>query len=422
MDEYLKFRNDIKSKALNKKLDQYSSRLNEVKYSESIQKGIWANSVVATVAQKTLNNYGVKNVWLVPAETSIQEYSENDFLVYNPYTKKRYSLFQSPQIQKECAAVLVGSNYRLATCFRGEKCDYIHSQIFQQFDVEFCDTEVSQVKKIAEELVSNCVKEVRKDCSCVFEYYEYKDLMELYGEDNPNLYYGLWIEKIEEHYGISLYGVDEIDLCKSKVSNNLDYRIESIHGVDYIFNVNNTISELRAFRDSLIKDGIMTDRKDKLVLYWVDQMPFVYKNKEEIKLVHHVMSMPSKAANNSSFRFTDLTEQELLDLTCNSYDLLMCNDNGVVEIIGGDERISSFALQYDAIKAVKEEPEKYAFLLEMLHFNDQLPKPHRLSGFALGTDRLSQELLGLYDMKYVQLFPTNYEDGELIHAISKEDI
>jgi aspartyl-tRNA synthetase len=59
--------------------------------------------------------------------------------------------------------------------------------------------------------------------------------------------------------------------------------------------------------------------------------------------------------------------------------------------------------------------------LEALRFNENHDKK-RLGGFAIGAERLVQFLIGCYDMKYVQLFPTNLPNGILTHATSIEDM
>ena len=59
--------------------------------------------------------------------------------------------------------------------------------------------------------------------------------------------------------------------------------------------------------------------------------------------------------------------------------------------------------------------------MEPLRFNDEHDGT-RLGVFVIETERLVQFLTGCYDMKYVQLFPTNLPNGILTHATSIEDM
>lgn len=114
----------------------FPNRLQEIATSEQIRQGLFTVSRICRIAEDSLYEAGVTNVWLPPIDSSISEYGGEDFLVQNPLTGQKLSLIQSPQIMKEGVAVAFGSNWRRTTCYRPEPGDSTHSQMFQQIDVE----------------------------------------------------------------------------------------------------------------------------------------------------------------------------------------------------------------------------------------------------------------------------------------------
>src|SRR3990170_5788388 len=95
-------------------------RMELVSNSKEVQRGLLLVSRIGMEAERVLYDKGIPNLWFPPVDTSISEYSDNDFIVLNPLNGKRYSLIQSPQSMKEIAALAFGSNWRRATCFRPE--------------------------------------------------------------------------------------------------------------------------------------------------------------------------------------------------------------------------------------------------------------------------------------------------------------
>lgn len=416
--EYEEFRSKINSKELNDNLELYYSRLSEVYTNNKIIDGISIGSKIREIIQSILIREGCQYIWLVPIETSINEYSKNNFIAYNPYNKKSYSLVQSPQIQKEAAAILLGSNYRLVDCYRGEKTNEMHANIFQQIDVEFSNKSESEIRKIGKEIIETCFRQILNVEININDAYSYSELLELYGTDSPNLGAGFKICTLGEQKQYYLL-IPEGTLSDVKdIVKNINFCC--LNGNKLLFDKKVEITDIRKIRNEFIsKLGNKLD--NNYYCYWVVDMPYAECKNNIIKPTHHIMSMPSIVYDDCNFSFDNLSDYDLCNLKCNSFDLMMCNNSQVVEVLGGDERINSFSLQYSAIKRLNYNVEQYAYLLEALRFNDVHEKK-RLGGFALGTERLVQFLIGCYDMKYVQLFPTNLPNGMLTHAISIEDM
>ena len=96
---YEEFKKSITNKKV--KLDTYSERLQEVYTNEDIRRGLLMGSKIREITQRILFESDATYIWLPPLETSIDEYSSENFVARNPYTNKSYSLVQSPQFKKK---------------------------------------------------------------------------------------------------------------------------------------------------------------------------------------------------------------------------------------------------------------------------------------------------------------------------------
>ena len=76
--EYEEFKNQITSEKLKENIELYYSRLSEVYNDNKIIEGLDVASRIRKIIQKVLFEEGCKYIWLVPIETSIDEYSTNN--------------------------------------------------------------------------------------------------------------------------------------------------------------------------------------------------------------------------------------------------------------------------------------------------------------------------------------------------------
>lgn len=341
---------------LNSKETAIYQRIKKIISSEEIQRGLQLVSDVGHITEQVLYDLGIPNLWLPPIDTSIAEYTKNDFIVLNPLNNKTYSLIQSPQIMKEVAAIAFGSNWRRTTCFRPEPGDATHAQMFQQIDVELKNSDGKQARSLASKLFLDVCEKTLGISQNTIPEYTYQSLIEQYGEDSPNLY-------LENH------------------------------------NLNNS----------------------SMFAYWVTDIPFAsWGRNGKIKPTHHVMSLPNNAVNNPQFSFNDYTDDELTHLSCDSYDLVVCNDTQSIEIAGGDRRISTVKLQLDAIDRFGEDRQKYAILLEALKLNERNMIAESIVGFAFGIERLTMVLGNISSIDNIQVFPTNSPTGDFIHTTDEQ--
>jgi aspartyl-tRNA synthetase len=361
-------------------------------------------------------DHGCLGVWLVPVDNYVNEYSSNNYIAYNTYYKKHYALIQSPQIQKEAAAIALGDNFRIVDCFRAERTDFSHSSIFQQLDVELVDRDENETRMFAESLIKDCIRSIHGKSLVCLGSFRQCDLLKWYGTDEPNLSSGCYIADsrtiILPNMSSSVFHQIEcfVSACPGTMRLE-DGRIcmEKDVGEGLLFEVWNAVSRMIPLDSETIH------------AYWLINLPLARINSEgQLQPIHHIMSKPLLDTGLESLSLFQFSDEQLCRIPSKSYDLMLCSLDHVVEVIGGDMRIESFNEQLDAIMRFGLDPANYAFLLETLHIND-INQHSLLSGFAMGIDRLAQFLVGKFDMDKVQLFPTNLPEGKMIHAMSLED-
>ena len=315
---YEEFKKSITNKKLKVKLDTYSERLQEVYTNEDIRRGLLMGSKIREITQRILFESDATYIWLPPLETSIDEYSSENFVARNPYTNKSYSLVQSPQIQKEAAATTIGTNFRIVDCYRGEKTDATHSNIFQQIDIEFANKREEEIRSVARRIVETCFREIVGIALTVDEIYSYENLVKLYGTDCPNLKNGFLIEEKDGRYSIGIASPEEMKQILPFISK---IQVCEILREQIVFVDKYPIERVREIRDELIS---LTGKREEtnateLLGYWVSDMPYAECKNGIIKPTHHIMSKP-KSSLEENFSFLNLTDEELCRLKCNSFD------------------------------------------------------------------------------------------------------
>lgn len=145
-----------------------------------------------------------------------------EFLVPTRRQGQFYALPQSPQQYKQLLmASGVNKYYQIAKCFRDEDLRKDRQPEFTQIDLELLFSKPSDVQEAVGKMVRNVWKQVRslsfftlKDEKLVqvehdqeFSKLTYKDLLEKYGIDKPDLRSSLQLKNLsEKDYGISVKG------------------------------------------------------------------------------------------------------------------------------------------------------------------------------------------------------------------------
>ena len=380
-----------------------------------------------------------------------------DYLVPSRnYQGKFYALPQSPQLYKQLL-MMSGFDryYQIAKCFRDEDLRANRQPEFTQVDMELSFVEQDDVMALNEGLIARVFKEViGVDVQLPIKRMTFKDAMEKYGSDKPDLRFGMEITNITEAVkdmdfvvfksaienggsvralclkgGASLgrkpidklgefvktyraKGLAWIQLKEDGVKSSLakfltDDVTENIVKTmgaetgDAIFIVADkdsvVLQSLGALRLELAKQFDLIKDKNEFNFTWVTEFPFFEYSEEEerFKACHHPFTSPMDED-------LEFVESDPARVRAKAYDLVL---NGE-ELGGGSIRIHDSAVQERMLKALgfTEERawESFGFLLQALKFG---APPH--GGLAFGLDRMVMFLSGTENIKDVIAFPKN---------------
>ena len=378
-----------------------------------------------------------------------------DYLVpsrLNP--KKFYALPQSPQLFKQTLMVSGMDRYfQITKCFRDEDLRQDRQPEFTQIDMEMSFVDEDQLFSLAEEMIATTYKETLGiEVETPFPVLKYKDSMNRFGTDKPDLRFGLEIVDVGEVVrgagfkvfaqaldaggqvkainvkgsaeSLSRKALDDLtEVAKTygakgmawiKIQENglqspiikffdkemLDRLIGTVNGepgdiivfsADTPAIVADSLANVRLALARLLK---LIDEK-KIKLAWVTEFPLVEYDAEEKRYVamHHPFTSPMEED-------LDKLQSTPSEVRARAYDLVL-NGN---EIGGGSIRIHSKEIQERMFKMLgidKEEAElKFGFLLDALQYG---APPH--GGIAFGLDRIAMILAGASSIRDVIAFP-----------------
>ncbi len=419
-----------------------------------MQENIRLRHNVTDATRKYFNSKGFLEIETPIIAKSTPE-GARDFLVpsrMNP--GKFYALPQSPQLFKQ---ILMFSGfdrcYQIARCFRDEDLRADRQPEFTQIDMEMTFVEADDVMEIMEGLFSHIFKEVfNEKIKLPFKRIRWKDSMEMYGTDKPDLRFDLPIKDIS-----SLFRNSEIKIFKDVLKNNgciksivvsdyldftrkeLDHLAEMARKcgsggllwikVDENMNLQSPISKFlsNTEKEGLIKalslkeknmllivaDKFITAsqtlsmirkhlacklkliREDEFNFVWVYDFPLFEwdENEKRITPVHHPFTKPDE--NTAGY-----LDSEPLKVNSMAYDIVL---NGE-EIGGGSIRINDVNLQKKVFKILKLDEKKirenFGFFIRALDYGTP---PH--GGIAIGMDRLIMLMAKVESIREVIAFP-----------------
>lgn len=411
-------------------------------------------------ASKAIRDFLDKEGFLeieTPMLTKSTPEGARDYLVPSRnYEGMFYALPQSPQLFKQLLMVSGFDRYfQIVKCFRDEDLRSNRQPEFTQVDLEMSFVEVDDVMTLNERLISKVFKEVLDvDVKIPFKRLTYKDAMERYGSDKPDLRFGMEIKDISSVVkdsefkvfkdafeikgsvralcvkGGSSMGRKDIDRLgefvktykakglawislkdeeiKSPISkflseDELNGIIQSVEGKpgDLILIVADKDSvvfqALGALRLEIAKKlQILKDNKE-FNFSWVTEFPLVEYNEEEnrFQAAHHPFTSPM----DEDIKYL---ESDPGRVRAKAYDMVL---NGE-ELGGGSIRIHDSKLQermFNVLGFTSESAwERFGFLLEAFKFG---PPPH--GGLAFGLDRIVMFMAGTDNIKDVIAFPKN---------------
>ncbi|WP_195265615.1 aspartate--tRNA ligase [Clostridium sp. 1001275B_160808_H3] len=409
---------------------------------------------------KSVRDYLDDNNFLeveTPMLTKSTPEGARDYLVPSRnYPGMFYALPQSPQIFKQLLMVSgFDRYYQIVKCFRDEDLRANRQPEFTQIDLEMSFVEQEDVIKMNEGLIAHVFKEVAGvDVKLPIKRMTFKDAMEKYGSDKPDLRFGMEITNITEDVkdmdfvvfksaieaggsvrALCLKGgadlgrkpIDKLgefvktykakglawiqlkeDGVKSSISkfltDDVTNSIVKTMGAevgDAIFIVSDKNSvvfqSLGALRLELAKQFDLIKDKNEFNFTWITEFPLFEYDEEEGRYhaAHHPFTSPMDED-------LDMLETNPGEVRSKAYDLVL---NGE-ELGGGSIRIHDSKLQQRMFKALgfteESAQERFGFLIDAFKFG---PPPH--GGLAFGLDRMVMFLAGTENIKDVIAFPKN---------------
>jgi len=378
-----------------------------------------------------------------------------DYIVPSRVNKgKFYALPQSPQLYKQLLMVSgFDRYYQIAKCLRDEDLRADRQPEHTQFDFEMSFTTQEQIQEVVEGAIKHSFKKAFDvDVETPFTKLSYKDAMDRFGSDKPDLRYGLELTDVSEivkegDFGVfksvvesggvvkainpdKNFGRKELDnyikfaqeigskgLAWMRVTDELklDSNIAKFFSediqkklVEKIGAKPNSVLMFIADKESAV-NAILDKVRRKLAsdLNLVDPKVFKFAWINDFKLFakdfetggwtpeHHIFSMPKE-------EFIETMEKDPASVLGDLWDLTL---NGW-EMGSGSIRVTNPEIQNRLFNIIgmsdEEAEEKFGFLLKAYKYGGPIH-----GGMGLGIARFVAMVLGYDDIREVIAFPKN---------------
>lgn len=418
----------------------------------SVQKNLKLRSDIIRTAREYMYEHGFTEVE-TPFLTKPTPEGARDYVVPSRINEgKFYALPQSPQLLKQI--LMIGSldrYFQVVKCFRDEDLRANRQPEFTQLDLEMSFANQDDVIEMNEGLIKELFdKYTDYDLELPIARMDYKEAMESYGSDKPDLRYGYKINNISEIFkdsdfkvfsdntveGRSVRAINFKNLADKYSRKQLDKLTDfvkdyGLKGLSYIkfqeevqssikkFLTDEILAKLKealdledndlvligADKDKTVLEGMGALRRKvakdndlyekEYALCWVVNFPMFEYSEEEERYVsqHHPFTMPNEED-------IDLLLTEPGKVRTQAYDIVINGD----EMGGGSVRINNSDLQekvFEALNLTEEDiKNKFGFFIEALKYGTP---PH--AGLAYGLDRLIMLFAKTENIKDVIAFP-----------------
>ncbi len=373
-----------------------------------------------------------------------------------------YALPQSPQIYKQLLMISGFDRYiQFARCFRDEDLRADRQPEFTQIDLEMSFVDTEDVMEMGEGFVKYIMKHVMNvDITEPLPRLTYKDAMERFGSDKPDIRYGMEICDLSDlvrdcgfsvftgaiaaggsvrgivvKNGASTYTRKEIDKLTDHAKGIGAKGLAWVRWVDEkpacSFAKFFSEEELAALLQKLGCEkgdvALIVADKDRVTLpvlgalrqtcakrmniipegyafLWITEFPFFEWDDESESWVamHHPFTMPLDEC-------LPYLDSDPASVRAKAYDLVL---NGI-ELSSGSIRITDYELQQRMFEALglsdEEIAAKFGFLVDAYKYG---APPH--GGMGIGLDRLSMLLCGADNIRDVTAFPKVQNASELM--------
>lgn len=373
-----------------------------------------------------------------------------------------YALPQSPQIYKQLLMISGFDRYiQFARCFRDEDLRADRQPEFTQIDLEMSFVDTEDVMEMGEGFVKYIMKHVMNvDITEPLPRLTYKDAMERFGSDKPDIRYGMEICDLSDlvrdcgfsvfsgavaaggsvrgivvKNGASTYTRKEIDKLTDHAKGIGAKGLAWVRWVDEkpacSFAKFFSEEELAALLQKLGCEkgdvALIVADKDRITLpvlgalrqtcakrmniipegyafLWITEFPFFEWDDESESWVamHHPFTMPLDEC-------LPYLDSDPASVRAKAYDLVL---NGI-ELSSGSIRITDYELQQRMFEALglsdEEIAAKFGFLVDAYKYG---APPH--GGMGIGLDRLSMLLCGADNIRDVTAFPKVQNASELM--------
>jgi len=366
-----------------------------------------------------------------------------------------YALPQSPQLFKQLLMVAgMERYYQIARCFRDEDFRADRQPEFTQLDIEMSFIDQEDILALIEKLLVQIWREVKNyEIKLPIPRMTYKDAMDLYGSDKPDLRFGNQLVEMTSFFKETSFRVFQAsyvgavvmpggadsprreldawqDWAKARGAKGLAYILVQTDGTlggpvaknlsekelsevaskagakpgDAIFFAAGNRAEAQALlgaaRLEIGRRCNLIDESKWEFLWVVDAPMFEPTDNGGWTAVHHPFTGPKP-------EFAKNFKSDPANALAYAYDIVL---NGT-ELGGGSIRIHDQNMQRDVFEVIgltaEEAQSKFGFLLEAFQYG---PPPH--GGLAIGIDRLCALLAGADSIREVIAFPKTASGGD----------